>query len=86
MRRAIVSTTLGCEGFEVTSGRELLIGDTPQAFAQAVVTLLDDDTLRLSLGRRAHAFVTGTYDWGVIVPQLERVYNGIISYREENRL
>ena len=86
MRRAIVSTTLGCEGFDVTSRRELLIGDTPQAFAQAVVNLLDDDTLRLSLGRRAHTFVSGNYDWGVIVPQLERVYNGLISYREENRL
>jgi sugar transferase (PEP-CTERM/EpsH1 system associated) len=86
MRRAIVSTTLGCEGFDVTDGRELLIGDTPQTFAQAVVSLLDDDTLRLSLGRRAHAFVSGTYDWGAIVPQLERIYNSLISYREENRL
>ena len=85
MRRAIVSTTLGCEGFDVTSGRELLIGDTPQAFAQAVIDLLNDDTLRLTLGRRAHAFVSATYDWGVIVPQLERVYNGLISFREENR-
>jgi glycosyltransferase involved in cell wall biosynthesis len=68
------------------SGRELLIGDTPQTFAQAVIDLLDNDMLRLTLGRRAHAFVSATYDWGVIVPQLERVYNGLISYREENRL
>jgi sugar transferase (PEP-CTERM/EpsH1 system associated) len=86
MRRAIVSTTLGCEGFDVVSGRELLIGDTPQTFAQAVIDLLDNDMLRLTLGRRAHAFVSATYDWGVIVPQLERVYNGLISFREENRL
>ena len=86
MRRAIVSTSLGAEGFDVTSGRELLIADTPQAFAQAVLDLLGDDALRRTLGRRAHAFVSGTYDWSVIIPQLERVYNGIISYREENRV
>ena len=85
MRRAIVSTTLGCEGFEVKNGHELLIGDTAPAFAQAVVDLLGNDTMRLSLGRRAHTFVSGNYDWGVIVPQLERVYNSLISYREENR-
>ncbi|MCL5994697.1 MAG: glycosyltransferase, partial [Chloroflexi bacterium] len=75
MQRAIVSTTLGCEGFDVTSGREMAIADTPAAFADAVIQLLRDEARRADMGCRAHDFVAATYDWSVIVPKLERVYN-----------
>ncbi|HEY3289735.1 MAG TPA: glycosyltransferase, partial [Anaerolineae bacterium] len=53
MRRPIVSTSLGCEGFPVASGRELLIGDTPEAFAEQVVRLFNDDSLCAELTERA---------------------------------
>ncbi|MCL4506447.1 MAG: glycosyltransferase, partial [Chloroflexi bacterium] len=79
MRRPIVSTTLGCEGFDVTSGRELLIGDTPADFADAVIQLLGDAALRNALARRAYDFVAATYDWRVIVPKLESIYRKLLS-------
>jgi polysaccharide biosynthesis protein PslH len=79
MRKAIVSTTLGCEGFEVTSGKELIIADSHVDFAEATVRLLKDETERLKLGRQAHAFVNSRYDWSAIVPRLERVYNNILN-------
>lgn len=79
MRRAIVSTTLGCEGFDVASGRELVIADPPQAFAEGVIELLRDATWRAALGERAHRFVSATYDWSAIVPKLEGVYERLTS-------
>ena len=79
MRRPIVSTSLGCEGFDVTSGRELLIGDTSADFAEAVVRLLNDEALRSDMARRAHGFVSATYDWGVIVPKLEGIYRNLLN-------
>jgi polysaccharide biosynthesis protein PslH len=82
MRRAIVTTALGCEGFDVASGRELMIGDTPAAFADAVALLLRDPERRDEMGRAAHAFVSATYDWRVIVPELERVYKGLLNTNE----
>jgi polysaccharide biosynthesis protein PslH len=74
MQRAIVSTTLGCEGFDVASGRELAIADARADFAAAVVSLLRDGVARRAMGRRALDFVSASYDWRVIVPKLEQVY------------
>ncbi|MCL6511776.1 MAG: glycosyltransferase [Anaerolineae bacterium] len=77
MRRAIVSTSLGCEGFPVTSGREVIIADRPHEFAGAVIELLRSETHRAALGESAYRFVSATYDWRVIVPRLEEVYEGM---------
>ena len=76
--KAVVTTSLGIEGFPVEQGRELLIADTPAAFAEAVLYLLaDDDQVRQErqrLGRNARAFVEARYGWEQIIPQLEAVY------------
>jgi len=75
MGKPIVSTSLGCEGFEgLVPGRELLVGDTPAEFAQRVIELLDDAPQRQRLGRAARRFVEERYDWRLIVPKLEQAY------------
>jgi glycosyltransferase involved in cell wall biosynthesis len=63
--KAIVSTTLGIEGLEFQAGRDLMVADSPAAFADAVVTLLRDTTLRAQLGIRARD-VACRYDWTAI--------------------
>jgi glycosyltransferase involved in cell wall biosynthesis len=73
MSKAVVSTSLGCEGFPVQDGRELLIADSPRAFADAVVALARDAGRRAELGAAARAFVE-TYDWKNIIPHVEAVY------------
>jgi glycosyltransferase involved in cell wall biosynthesis len=82
MRRPIVSTSLGCEGFPVADGQELLIGDSPAGFAAQVTRLLNDPALRDGLVRRAHRLVSEQYDWSVIVPQLEHIYATLLNDRE----
>jgi sugar transferase (PEP-CTERM/EpsH1 system associated) len=74
MRKAIVTTALGCEGFDVQPGRELMIADTGSDFAGAVIELLRSEGRRRQLGERAFTFVSATYDWKAIVPNLEQVY------------
>jgi sugar transferase (PEP-CTERM/EpsH1 system associated) len=75
MNRAIVSTSLGCEGFPVESGRELVIADSPRQFADAVVALLRDSSRRAELGAAARTLAQA-YDWKNIIPRLEAVYGG----------
>lgn len=75
MGKAIVSTTLGCEGFEVTDGRELVMADTAADFARRVIELLSDAGARESLGREARRLVKERYDWQAIVPRLDKVYD-----------
>jgi sugar transferase (PEP-CTERM/EpsH1 system associated) len=74
MGKAIVSTALGCEGFELEPGQDLVIADTPAEFAAAVLALLRDPERRERLGRAARRFAGSRYDWRMIVPRLERVY------------
>jgi glycosyltransferase involved in cell wall biosynthesis len=74
MRKPIVATSLGAEGYPVKDGRELILADTPADFAEGVVSLLHAEDRRAELGRTARAFVEEAYDWRVIVPQVEDVY------------
>ena len=74
MRKPIVATSLGAEGYPVQDGRELVLADTPAAFAEGVISLLRSEDRRDSLGRTARAFVEEQYDWRVIVPRVEEVY------------
>lgn len=79
LRKAIVTTSLGCEGFEIENGQRALIADTAPDFASAVIRALRDAELRRSLGEAARAFVQATFDWSAIVPGLERVYESVTA-------
>jgi glycosyltransferase involved in cell wall biosynthesis len=72
--KAIVSTALGCEGFDLVADQELVIADTPAEFAAAVLALLRDPERRARMARAARRFAGSRYDWRIIVPKLERVY------------
>jgi polysaccharide biosynthesis protein PslH len=79
MGKAIVSTTVGCEGFEVVPGRELVVADTPADFAEAVLRLLGNPAQRERLGQAGQDFAASRYDWRLIVPKLEAVYDAWLS-------
>jgi polysaccharide biosynthesis protein PslH len=74
LQTPIVSTTLGAEGFTVTSGQELLLADEAAAFANAVLELLADRDRAQALGAAGRTFAVQQYDWRRIVPQFEEVY------------
>jgi len=74
LRRAIVSTSMGCAGFPVRPGRDVVIADDAEAFADAVVSLLFDGKRRHALGEAAFRFAQRGYDWAEIVPRLESAY------------
>ena len=74
MGKAIVSTSLGCEGFDLSSGQELVVADAPVEFASAVLSLLRDPACRQQLGEAARKLAISRYDWQMIIPKLEQVY------------
>jgi sugar transferase (PEP-CTERM/EpsH1 system associated) len=63
MGKAVVTTVLGCEGLDVTSGEHLLVADDPVEFAEAVIRLLRDDAQRARLGAAGRALVERQYTW-----------------------
>jgi glycosyltransferase involved in cell wall biosynthesis len=76
--RAVVSTTMGAEGFAVNSGEHLLLADDPQAQAEAILALLDDDQRRLALGAAASRFAS-QYDWRLVAPRLRRIIDSLLE-------
>ena len=71
MRKAVVSTTIGAEGLPVTDGRDVLIADTPEQFANSVVMLLRDRGRREVLEDAARELVVTHYDWAAVASELE---------------
>lgn len=63
MGKAVVSTSLGCEGLAVTSGQHLMMADQPEVFAQSVVDLLQNAQQRMALGRAGRELVETEYSW-----------------------
>jgi sugar transferase (PEP-CTERM/EpsH1 system associated) len=78
LQTPIVSTTLGAEGFAVTSGQELLLVDDAAAFARAIVELLADRDRAQALGAAGRSFAVQHYDWRRIVPKFEEVYSTLL--------
>jgi glycosyltransferase involved in cell wall biosynthesis len=68
MSKAIVSTTLGAEGFPGV-GEAVILADEPETFAAACRRLALDGTLREEQGARARDFVAA-YDWDALLPRL----------------
>src|SRR6266567_6467033 len=74
MGKAVVSTSVGCEGLAAEDGRNILIRDDPESFAQAVRTVLRDAPLRLRLGVEGRRTVERQYSWERIGESLLSVY------------
>jgi len=69
--RAVVSTTLGAEGLGAHDGEHLLLADDPDSFADAVVRLLNDSSLRARLGDRGWALGHERFTWPAAWSELD---------------
>lgn len=66
----MVSTRIGCEGLAVVPGVSLLVEDNPPAFAEAVVRVLTDASLRARLSLAGRSVAESTYGWARCGDQL----------------
>jgi glycosyltransferase involved in cell wall biosynthesis len=75
----VVATSKGAEGLDAVPGEHLLLADKPEEFAEAVIRLMQDESLRCHLADNAYRLVREMYDWPVIMPRFlnlaERVAN-----------
>ncbi|HET7034283.1 MAG TPA: glycosyltransferase family 4 protein [Thermomicrobiaceae bacterium] len=83
MEKAIVSTSLGAEGIDVTDGRNILIADRPGDFAARVEEVLADRARREALGREARALITIRYEWDVAVQTLNDFFRELQGWRAD---
>jgi len=76
MGKATVSTSIGAEGLDVNDGRDILIADSSEEFAESTIALLTDEQLRTKIEQGAAEQAT-RYDWSVIAERFEEVLAGV---------
>lgn len=77
----MVSTSIGCEGIDVTPGQDILLADAPEPFAAQVVRLLRDRALADTLATNARRLAEQRYDWRVLYPRWDEVYASVLGSR-----
>lgn len=80
----VVATSYAVEGIQATPEEEIIIADNPVDFAQRVVELLQDATLRQKLALNARKLIEEKYTWEASVEQLERIYQAAIATHSRN--
>jgi len=78
----VVATTKGAEGLNVIDGEHLLLADTPQAFALAVLTLLASEASRAELAAHARRLVEAQYDWRKIGARFVALVEQTVAARQ----
>ncbi len=79
MGKAVVSTSVGCEGLAAEDGVNILVRDDADDFAKAVRAVLADGGLRARLGRAARETAVRLYDWEVIGNTIVEEYSSLIE-------
>lgn len=74
MGKAVVSTSIGCEGIDVVDGEHLVVADASDAFASQVCRLLSNPRLRRRLGDAGHELAVNRYSWKESTARLERLH------------
>lgn len=78
MGKAIVSTTGGVNGLDLTPGLDVLVENDPNRFADAVANLLQDSERRRALGRHARATVEQRFGWDSIAEAQRQLYRRLL--------
>jgi glycosyltransferase involved in cell wall biosynthesis len=77
--KAIVSTSVGCEGLLARDGDNILIRDEPRAFAEAVHQVVTDAALRARLEHSGRQTAESLYSWESLEPAMRMEYLQLVQ-------
>ncbi|MFA5904037.1 MAG: TIGR03087 family PEP-CTERM/XrtA system glycosyltransferase [Desulfobacula sp.] len=73
MGKPVVTTSRAFDGINGRSPEHAMVGDSPEQFSNAVLSLLKDEDKRTGLGKNANHFVRQAYDWKINMKRLENL-------------
>lgn len=79
MGKAVVSTAIGCEGLDAVDGENILIRDTPDAIASAILQVLQDAHLRARLELEGRRTATEKYSWACVGERIRCAYSALLG-------
>jgi len=70
MGKPVISTSIGCEGLEVENGKNIIICDTSQDFAEAILKLFKNKSFSKRVEEAGRKLVKEKYSWRKILKDL----------------
>jgi len=75
MGKAVISSSIGHEGIEALSERDIIIADNPEGFAQRTIELLSNKDLRDKIALNGRKIVGANYNWKICADRLDKIYH-----------
>ncbi len=76
MAKPVIASPAAFEGIDAVAGRDIIVADTPQQEASAVLALLTDAAKASAIGAAARAQTIGRYSWDARLSGLEPLIDG----------
>jgi len=77
--KPVVASRLAVEGLDVADGDQLLIAETDEAVADAIVRALNNRELRERLGKRAWSWARENLSWDASVDAYDELYRRLLA-------
>ncbi len=77
--KAIVTTSVGCEGIDGIDKIHYLIADRPLDFANSIIELFNNPNLQQKLGVNARRLATQKYDWKIVSEKINNLYKNMMG-------
>jgi glycosyltransferase involved in cell wall biosynthesis len=69
----VVSTSIGAEGLDIHNGKNILIADSPQEFADRCLELLSNPAASQQMAAAAWEMVSENYSWEIVAKRFEEL-------------
>ncbi len=75
MGKAIVSTSIGAEGINCSDGEDIILANTPDEFANAINSLIENPELFEKISSNASYLIEKEHNIELIIPKMIQFYN-----------
>lgn len=79
MSKPVVATPMACNGLNAVNEENILIAETPGAFAEKILMLLSNPELKKKLGNNGRKMVEESYSWESKSRMLEKIFNELLK-------
>jgi polysaccharide biosynthesis protein PslH len=79
MATPLVATPASCRALQVTDGKHLLIEEENQAYAEAVLKMLEEPLFAQNLGMAGRQYMKEHHSWITAANTLSNLYQGLVS-------
>jgi glycosyltransferase involved in cell wall biosynthesis len=71
----VITTSIGNEGIGAVNGRDLLIAETPEEFANAIIELLKNPDKREAIGMNGREFIRKHFHMDAVFDNIDAIYD-----------